>query len=50
MPTGRAAFATGIPPVNRDQGTPVPRGFVLQLADELAPADIVNRLSPASDA
>ena len=42
MATGRAAFATGIPLVNADQGTPIPGGFVLQLAHELAPADIVN--------
>src|SRR6185312_15638204 len=44
MATGRAALAAGIPLVNTDEGAPVPGGFVLQLAYELTPADIVNRL------
>ena len=42
MPARMTPLATGIPPVNLDQGAPVPGGFVLQLANELAPADIVN--------
>ena len=42
MATARAPFATGIPLVNSDQRPPVPGGFVLQLADELTPTNIVN--------
>lgn len=44
MATGTAAFATGIPLVNSDEGTPIPGRFVLQHADEFAPADIMNSL------
>ena len=40
MPTGRAAFGTGIPPVNLDERAPVPSRFVLQLPHQLAPPRI----------
>ena len=43
MATRAAAFAAGIPLVNRDEGTPIPGGFVLQLTDKFSPADIVDR-------
>lgn len=32
----------GIEAVNLDQGSPVPLGFIVQLADELAPSDIAD--------
>src|SRR5689334_16156094 len=44
MATGMTPFRTGIPTITLDQSAPIPRRFVLQLADELAPADIVNGL------
>src|SRR2546427_5804484 len=34
-----------VPTVNLDQGSSVPVGFVLQLPDELTPADITDSLS-----
>ncbi len=40
MPARMTAFAAGIPPVDLDEGAPVPGGFVFQQADELAPPDI----------
>ena len=44
MTAGGASFTAGIPPVNFDEGAPVPDGFVLQQADKLSPANIMNRL------
>ena len=40
MPTGRTAFAAGIPLVDLNKGTSVPVGLVFQLAHNLAPAHI----------
>src|SRR5262245_54009099 len=39
-----AAFGTGIPLVNLDQGTPIPGRFVLQLPDQLTPTRVRDRL------
>src|SRR5690242_10462342 len=44
MPARMTPLTAGIPTINFDQSTPVPRSFVFQLADELPPADIVNGL------
>src|SRR5215831_16387591 len=43
-PTGVAPLAAGIAAVNLAAGPPLPVGFVLHLAEELTPADIVNGL------
>src|SRR5215467_3045397 len=43
MSTCKASLATGIPLVNLDKGAPIPGRFVVQLAHELPPADIMNR-------
>ena len=40
MLTRAACFARGIEPVNLDQGSSVPLGFVFELADKLTPSHI----------
>src|ERR1700687_2141496 len=42
MPTVTAALGGRVPLVNLDQGSTVPPGFILHLADELTPADITD--------
>ncbi len=37
-------FRRGVPLINLNEGTPVPPGFIVQLADELTPAHITNGL------
>jgi hypothetical protein len=44
MPTVGTAFGRRVPPVDLDEGAPIPPGFVLQLAHELAPSDITDTL------
>ncbi len=44
MPAHMTPLATGIPAVYRDQGPTIPDGFVLQLAHELPPTNIMNGL------
>jgi len=42
MPTIKAAFGTGIPLVDSHDSAPIPGCFVLQLADQLAPAHVAD--------
>jgi hypothetical protein len=42
MPTGMTAFGGGIPLVNLDEGSPIPLGFVLQLAEFLFEGGILG--------
>ncbi len=42
MPTGTAAFATGVPPINFDQCTSIPLRFVRELTHKLSPACIAD--------
>lgn len=44
MPTVGTAFGRRVPPVDLDEGAPIPAGFVFQLAHELAPSDIADTL------
>ena len=44
MLASMTGLGRGIPAVNLDKGSSVPVGFVLQLADKLAPSDITDRL------
>ena len=44
MPTVGTAFGRRVPPIDRDEGAPIPAGFVFQLAYELAPSDITDTL------
>ena len=47
MPADRTAFRTGIPLVDGHHRPPIPGGFVLQLSDQFAPADIRDRFGQA---
>ena len=44
MSTVKAAFGRGIELVNLDKGTSVPCCLIVQLSDELTPADIADGL------
>src|SRR3989442_8932886 len=44
MPTVGTALGGWVPLVNLDQGPPIPLRFVFQLAHELPPTDVTNRL------
>ncbi len=47
MLTRTACFARGIEPVDLDQGSSIPLGFVFQLADELTPSHITESFRQA---
>ncbi len=47
MATGKAALGGGKERLNFDQRSAIPGRFVLQLADELAPSNIMDRLGQA---
>src|ERR1700730_11334100 len=44
MPTVKAAFRGGIPPVNLDEVPAIPCCLVFQLRHKLTPSDIANRI------
>ena len=47
MAANRTALGTGVPAIDRDERPPVPAGLVLQLAEQLPPADIGDGLRQA---
>jgi hypothetical protein len=47
MSTVKAAFGGWIPFVNLDQGTPIPRCFVLKLSDQFRPPHVTDSLGQA---
>src|SRR6266516_132302 len=45
MSTVKAAFGRGVPLVNLDNGTSIPRSFVLKLPDKFRPTDVTDGFS-----